>query len=93
MEILLNSRVVPEGLRLVAEGVVRRFTFGPQRFRWMATPSEDVVLSMPPIIVESPLDPRREEGLLLRQGIEEEIRDTIERLLPFTEPTPAEAQQ
>ncbi|HEY1120884.1 MAG TPA: hypothetical protein VGE67_04760 [Haloferula sp.] len=93
MDILLNSRVVPHGLRQAVEGVVRRFTFGAQRFRWMATPSDDVVLSMPPIIVESLFHPREEEGRLLREGIEEEIRDTIERLLPFTEPVAAEAQQ
>lgn len=93
MEIVLNSRVVPQPLRQVVEGVVRRFTFGPQRFRWMATPSDDVVLSMAPVIVESLLHPREEEGKLLREGIEEEIRDTIARLLPFTEPTAAEAKQ
>ena len=93
MEIVLNSRVVPGGLRQVVEGVVRRFTFGPPRFRWMATPSEHVVLSMPPLIAESFTNPRADEGALLREGIEEEIRDTIQRLLPFTEPTAAEAQR
>ncbi|RYD66441.1 MAG: hypothetical protein EOP83_05025 [Verrucomicrobiaceae bacterium] len=93
MDILLNSRTVPEGLRQVVEAVVGRFTFGTQRFRWIATPSDDVVLSMPPIIVESSLNPREEEGKLLRAGIEEEIRDTIARLLPFTESTATEAQQ
>ena len=92
MEILLNSRVVPGELRKAVEGVVGRFTFGPQRFRWMATPSEDVVLSMPPLIVESFHQPREEEGVLLREGIEEEIRSTIERLLPFNEPSSAEAR-
>ena len=93
MEILLNSRLVPEGLRQAVEGVVRRFTFGSPRFRWMATPSDDVVLSMPPIIVESIHHPREEEGKMLREGIEEEIRSTIERLLPFVESNAVEAQQ
>jgi len=93
MEIVLNSRVVPEGLRKVVEGVVRRFTFGRPRFRWIATPADCVVLSSPPVIVESLLSPREEEGKLLREGIEEEIRDAIERLLPFTESTAVEAQQ
>jgi hypothetical protein len=93
MEIVLNSRVVPERLRKVVEGVMRRFTFGPQKFRWMATPSDDVVLSWPPVIVESLHSPGEDEGRLLREGIEEEIQNAIERLLPFTEPSPAEAQQ
>lgn len=91
MEIVLNSRVVPEGLRKAVEGVMGRFTFGPQRFLWMATCSEEVVLSMPPVIVESLSQPREEEGWLLRKGIEEEIRKTMERLLPFLESAAAEA--
>jgi hypothetical protein len=93
MKIVLNSRVVPEELRKVVEGVVKRFTFSPQRFQWMATPSDDVVLSSPPVIVEFPLNLGDDEGRLLREGIEEEIQNAIERLLPFTEPFSVEARQ
>ncbi|MEK7951783.1 hypothetical protein [Luteolibacter soli] len=92
MEIVLNSRVVPGGLRKVVERVVRRFTFRPQ-FRWMATPSEEVVLCLPPLLVESVYGSREKEGVLLRAGIEDEIRREIESLLPFTEAGAAEARK
>jgi hypothetical protein len=86
MEIVLNARLVPVELRRKVQEVVQRFTFGPQGFLWVALPSEDLVLSLPPVIVQSFGSPHDDAGRLLKEGIEDEILGVLDDSLHRDEP-------
>jgi hypothetical protein len=92
MEIVLNARVVPVELRGVVQAVVRRFTFGPQSFLWVPAPTGNVVLVLPPVIVESLHSPRADAGAMLREGIEDEIQSVIEDHRQSAGPSVAEGR-